>query len=329
MPTNLPNEILFNMPARLYSALKKTGLVLVIAMLGLAVGSCAMMLPERDVPARKIALKNHDGKQTIELNIEEYGKRGTPILLIHGFAGTTYSWHKIIPKLEKKHRVFVVDLKGFGHSDKPFDGHYSLYDQVDLINQLIDKLKLRNLTVVGHSMGGSVGMLLAIEETKTRQRRIKKLVVVEGPALDQENPSLVSVLSVPVLSPLMIAAGPPELISKIGSKMTHPRGYKTNREEVLRQAQQFYEPGGKYALLKTATSMISFDTSEVASSYRKMNLPTLLVWCDNDEIVPISVAERLNEILPNSRLQTLKGCAHAPQYLQPDELAKAIARFAN
>ena len=310
---------------RAISALTRPILLLFLC---LGLSSCAMLLPERDVPAQWMDLQGPTPKSKVTLYYEAYGTHGSPILLLHGFAGSTYSWNKVIPRLEKNHRVIAVDMKGFGRSDKPMDGHYSLYDQTDLISQFIDKLDLRDLTVVGHSMGGGVALMLAIDEVKHKRGRINKLIKIGSPALDQTDPTLVSVLDIPILSPLVIAIGPPELISQIGSKLTHPKGAKTQMDEVLHQARQFYEPGGKYALLKTAWQLYDIDVDSLSHEYAKMSIPTLLLWCDNDHVVPLSVAEQLDKMLPNSHIETLKGCGHAPQYLRPRELSDAIARFA-
>ena len=55
------------------------------------------------------------------------------MLLLHGFAGSAYTWRYLIPPLAAEHRVFTLDLKGFGFSDKPADGRYAVADQADLV----------------------------------------------------------------------------------------------------------------------------------------------------------------------------------------------------
>ena len=63
----------------------------------------------------------------VKLFYEEQGE-GPPLLLIHGFGASTYTWRKIAPDLSRNHRVIAVDMKGFGQSDKPFDESYSVFD---------------------------------------------------------------------------------------------------------------------------------------------------------------------------------------------------------
>ena len=64
----------------------------------------------------------------VKLFYQEEGS-GRPLLLIHGFGTSTYTWRRVAPELATNHRVIAVDLKGFGQSDKPMDDRYSVFDQ--------------------------------------------------------------------------------------------------------------------------------------------------------------------------------------------------------
>src|SRR5919106_720766 len=103
---------------------------------------------------------------------------GPPLLLIHGFGASTFTWRYVAPDLARTNRVIAVDLKGFGQSDKPFDERYSVYDQAELLAQLIQEKDLRDLTLVGHSFGGGVALLLALEAKERLAGRISRLRVV-------------------------------------------------------------------------------------------------------------------------------------------------------
>ena len=96
-------------------------------------------------------------------SITKMRARAPPLLLIHGFGASTYTWRHIAPELARTHRVIAVDLKGFGQSDKPFDSRYSVFDQAELLAELIEEKDLHNLTLVGHSFGGGIALMLALE----------------------------------------------------------------------------------------------------------------------------------------------------------------------
>jgi pimeloyl-ACP methyl ester carboxylesterase len=70
----------------------------------------------------------------IKAYYEESGK-GEPICLLHGFSASSHTWRKIVPVLSKDFHVYALDLKGFGKSDKPYDGDYSIWAFVDWVNE--------------------------------------------------------------------------------------------------------------------------------------------------------------------------------------------------
>jgi pimeloyl-ACP methyl ester carboxylesterase len=96
----------------------------------------------------------------------------------------------VAPELAKSHRVIAVDLKGFGQSDKPFDGRYSVFDQAELLAQLIEDKDLRNLTLVGHSFGGGIALLLALEANQRLAGRISRLVLLDTIAQVEQHRTL-------------------------------------------------------------------------------------------------------------------------------------------
>ena len=85
----------------------------------------------------------YDGTKTIKLAYRDSGT-GSPVLLLHGFGASSYTWRHVEPALVAAgHRVLTVDLKGFGLSDKPLDENYSIFDQAVLISDFIDRLGLK------------------------------------------------------------------------------------------------------------------------------------------------------------------------------------------
>ncbi|HXZ25061.1 MAG TPA: alpha/beta fold hydrolase, partial [Nitrospiria bacterium] len=89
--------------------------------------------------------------------------QGDPLILLHGFGETHATWEKLIPGLAPRHRVISVDLKGAGYSDKPDDGRYHVADQAAIVEALADKMHLQGVTLVGHSLGGGVALMTALQ----------------------------------------------------------------------------------------------------------------------------------------------------------------------
>src|SRR5947207_15696652 len=97
----------------------------------------------------------------IELYHESYGE-GQPLLCIHGIGASLYSWRNFIGPLEKDNQLILIDLKGCGKSPKPNDTRYSTLDHAELIHQFILEHDLKNLTLVGNSLGGALSLLVSI-----------------------------------------------------------------------------------------------------------------------------------------------------------------------
>ena len=148
---------------------------LALAALTAALGACAFGAGEaNDRPYARLG----PPEAPVKLYYQEEGS-GRPLLLIHGFGASTFTWRRVAPDLARDHRVIAVDLKGFGQSDKPFDSRYSVYDQAELLAQLIEEKDLRDLTLVGHSYGGGIALLLALEADGRLQGRLSRLVLLD------------------------------------------------------------------------------------------------------------------------------------------------------
>src|SRR4051794_41123533 len=97
---------------------------------------------------------------TLSVEVHHRG-RGRPVLALHGFASTRESWRALVP-LVRDRELWLFDLKGHGASPSPKRGSYSVQTQADLVLDRVLNEDLRDLTVLGHSFGGAVGLLVSI-----------------------------------------------------------------------------------------------------------------------------------------------------------------------
>ena len=262
----------------------------------------------------------------VTLFYEEKGK-GSPVLLIHGFGASTYTWRHIAPELARNHRVIAVDLKGFGQSDKPFDERYSVYDQAELLVQLIEEKDLRDLTLVGHSYGGGIALLLALEADGRLEGRISRLVLLDSIAYPQNIPVFFKMLDVPVVSQMGIRMVPPSVQTRVALQIAYFDDNKITSEEVEAYAAPLKTAAGKHAIIHTARQIVPEDIAELSERYKTMTLPTLILWCDHDRIVPLEVGIKLRRTLPNSTLKLVEECGHMPQEEQPESTMDLIQSF--
>lgn len=262
----------------------------------------------------------------VKLFYEEKGQ-GSPILLIHGFGASTYTWRRIAPPLAETHRVIAVDLKGFGQSDKPFDERYSIFDQAELLKQLIVGNDLRDLTLVGHSFGGGVALLLALDDDPRLEGRISKLVLLDTIAYAQDIPVSFRMLNMPVVSHLGVRMLPPAVQARLALRIAYLDNSKIEDEEVEMYAAPLRTAAGKHAIIHSARQIIPEGLEEISERYKTITVPTLIGWCDHDRIVPLDVGLKLRRTLPNAHLKIIDDCGHMPQEEQPEATLELIQGF--
>ena len=267
-----------------------------------ALSGCApAFVPGLAGPATYHAPGNGAGK--VRLAVQESGK-GKPIVLIHGLGTSSYTWNKIMPELARTNRVIAIDLKGFGKSDKPLDGNYSIFDQARLIEDTIRENNLSGVTLIGHSYGGAVALAVALAQMENGGDRVERLVLLDSVAYRQPMPFFFQVLRTPVIGEIGMALIPPEVQAEHALTIAYYNGRKVPGEAVQHYAQPLHTEGGRHALFHTINSLEPDNAEAIAARYRNLKLPALVLWCDHDRIVPIKFGERLAGDLPNAQLRS-------------------------
>ena len=264
--------------------------------------------------------------EDLVLHHEEHGA-GEPVLLVHGFGASTYSWRFVVPALAATHRVLLVDLNGFGDSPKPADDGYSIYDQVKLLTAFIRRHDLAGLTLGGHSFGGGVALLAALELMRDPRYRPRRLVLVDNVAYPQRLPLFIRALRSPGVGAAGVAALPNRMQVRCVLKLAYHDDDKVPEDAVREYAKALYRPGGKRALVLTARHMIPPDIEQVSARYRELDVPTLILWGREDAIVPLAVGERLHASIRGSRFVAFDRCGHIPHEECPDAATREILAF--
>lgn len=268
------------------------------------------------------------GDAPLELYAEEQG-RGSPVVLLHGLGGSTYSWRFIAPYLARSHRVIAIDLKGFGRSDKVFDTAYSAADQARLIAAFLARRHLSHVTLIGHSFGGQVAMLTALQLARHEPSRIARLVLIDTPALPQPLTPAVALLRQPVLPYALFSLLPPEILTRLAlaRPSLRPLTRAYTEADTLAYAEPFYDAAARHAYIQTAREIVPDDLERVVARYRGISQRALLVWCAADDVVPPATGRALSHILPNARFEEIGGCNHSPPDEAPAALAASLHRF--
>ncbi len=271
----------------------------------------------------------HSQVKDLNLTYDEYGKEhNQSMLFLHGFGESRYTWRFLIPELSCYYHLYVVDLKGFGESPKPEDSDYSVYDQAKLIEAFIRKHHLQNLTLVGRSFGGGVALVLALmQEKKEMPSLINKMILINSMSYKQRLPSMMRILTIPLIGYLGIHLLDEEEIAKEAYLYAFSNDKLIPPKSVEYSAKMMRLPMAKYAYLETVNSIIPEDIVMVQKEYRKITTPTLILWGKDDVSIRLSMAYRLHRDLINSQLKIFKGVGHMPQEEVPQKVLKEIKRF--
>lgn len=284
---------------------------------------CAVM--DKNIPGWT-QYRNPDKTHELQLAFQSTGT-GEPVLLIHGFGASSYSWRHIVAPLAQKNRVITIDLKGFGDSPKPRDDAYSVYEQARLIRNFILENDLKNLHIIGHSYGGGVALAVSIYLSASNPGLQKSLVLIDGIAYPQELPGFVKILATPILGSLITYAVPNTLQVKNLLQKVYFNDDLIPQEAIDHYAGNLGKPNAKYALLTSVRQMLPTDLQAFSENYASLTIPALIIWSREDEIVPLSVGKRLHENLPNSKLVIMSGVGHAVQEEKPALLLPHLRSF--
>jgi pimeloyl-ACP methyl ester carboxylesterase len=211
----------------------------------------------------------------------------------------------------------------FGKSPKPDDGNYSVYDQYILVKRYILKNDIKNPRIIGHSIGGGVAMLLALDP----DIGVKKMVLLDTPAYKQDLPKLLRYANIPVFGKLGFYL--------LGSHYEVMEGYryafyddsKIPKEMVDELASDLSSKNGKYAFLEANRELIPDDIEKLVKRYKEITTPTLIIWGYEDVVIRRSRAYKLHRDLLNSTLKFIYHCGHLPQEEKPKKTLKLLEDF--
>jgi len=255
--------------------------------------------------------------------------KGPLVLLVHGITSSSQTWKTVMPLLAERHTVLAPDLLGHGTSAKP-RGDYSLGAYASGLRDLLLALGLSRPTVVGHSLGGGIAMQFAYQFPDV----IERLVLVDSGGLGQEVSLLLRAATLPgseiVLplfnAPLIRMAGATAgfLLDRVGYERSADMRGLAEGFASLRDAES------RRAFLHTARAVIDPKGQRVDARdrlYLTAGMPSLLVWGEDDPIIPVAHAHRAHSMMPGSRLEIIPGAGHFPFNHDPARFAAVLCDF--
>jgi pimeloyl-ACP methyl ester carboxylesterase len=241
---------------------------------------------------------------------------GPAIVMVHGFGGSTFSFRYQIAELSRDHRCVVIDLKGFGYSQRPEGGDYSLTGQAGLVLRAMDLLGIGRCVLMGHSMGGDVAMRIAAMS----QERVEKLILVAS------SPGM-KIWVMPRF-PFM------RLLLRLSMRASLGR----HRKRLFYDRKSVDEEAIFAGYLATARIKGSFNTvwemwkgvrSDKAIGYKRITMPTLILWAERERIIPFPgfALRWLRKKLPHAEVVIVPRTGHLLLEERPNACNAAIRRF--
>jgi len=247
---------------------------------------------------------------------------GAPLVLLHGFASSIYTWKDVIGPLAHDHDVIALDLPGFGASDQPADLSYEHFPRAVL--GLLDRLGVERAALVGSSMGGAVAVLLAARAPERCERLV--LIDAAGFNLDPaDRPAVVRLVSsraAPLLErlPLRRAA------TRLALRQVFQDDALVTDERVEEYLAPLARPGTLVSL-RSLTLSRAATAPEFEALARSVRAPTLVLWGREDMWIPVAHADRFAAAIPGARRVLLDACGHLPQEERPADVVTLIEQF--
>jgi pimeloyl-ACP methyl ester carboxylesterase len=248
---------------------------------------------------------------------------GPPVMALHGFASSIYTWKDVLPALSPAHEVVALDLPGFGWSDQPKDLTFDLYPRVVL--GLMDALGIAKASLVGNSLGGAVAAVVAVE----RPARVERLVLIDAAGFNlrpSDRPPMVRLTAHPLAEPLASLLPVKRLLVMRGLRQVFHDDAKVTEERIDEYLAAVSRPG-TFASIRSLTASQSTSPEEFEAMLRRVSAPTLVLWGAEDAWIPPADAQGFAAAIPGARVVMLPGVGHTPQEESPEAVARLILEF--
>lgn len=251
--------------------------------------------------------------------------RGAPLVLVHGWMMSHWYFRPVLEPLAREREVIAVDLPGYGESDRPSPAtwRYDFSAYADVLDEVLRRLGVGRADVLGASMGGGVSLSLAARHPA----RVQRLVLVGAVVYPAEVPALDMKLAlVPGIGPLLFKRAFVRAHFARGARAWSVRDRRLLDDEWIDYFwTRLCRAGGRDAAYACLRMMMSLP--ENTAEPGRVRAPTLLVWGDEDRLVPLHHGRRLGRAIAGARLSIVPASGHTPFHERPDEFLRVVRPF--
>jgi pimeloyl-ACP methyl ester carboxylesterase len=247
-----------------------------------------------------------------ELAVVEHGDPQDPaVVFLHGFPASSYLWRNVAPLFSPWMRVVVPDLLGCGDSDRSGAADLGLLAQAGYVRDLLDGLDLEQVAVVGHGFGGGIAQLLALEGRAAAMVLVDSIAFDGWPSDAARRAQERAAASEPGLGAAVVRAA---LERGVGHQE------RLTEEDLAEYLRPFTGEQGDAACARFLLALDGLGLGEQEAALEGLEVPTLVLWGEDDPYLPADLAERLGDALPMATVALLPGCSH----LLPEDAPETI-----
>ncbi len=312
-------------------AVKWGAILLFVAVIGVGIWGYAADMPMSDLRARYANGQSEFVKldNGLTVHLRDEGPQNAPaIILLHGSNASLHTWEQWVSRLKGKYRIITFDQIGHGLTGPDLKHCYSPACFVDTVNRVAANRGLTRFYLGGNSMGGGVSHSFA----KAYPEKLLGLILVNaGGAPDltptkRDLPIGFKIMQMPVINRIATVISPRSVIEQSLRNSVSKAGFINDREIDL-YWHMLRRPGNREATLKRFQLRAARQGDDVDAplSAATRKIPALIIWGDEDKLIPVAAASWFAEQYSNSTMRVFKGVGHIPMQEIPEESASAVA----
>lgn len=285
---------------------------------------------ENDIPLdtlkTKYASQSSAFVEVMKMNVhyrdEGIKNDSVPLILIHGTGASLHTWEDCVNSLKDSFRIITLDLPAYGLTGPNPDRVYSQEFYVKFIHEFLTSIQVDKCIIGGNSLGGAIAWNYAHQYPE----KVEKLILIDAagyPMVSESKPIAFTLAQIPVLKHLLNYITPKFLAEKSVLNVYEDTS-KVTDVLVDRYYELFLREGNRQAFVDR---MNFSEYQGYLAKIRSIEIPTLILWGENDKLIPVQNALKFQSDLPNDTLVILQKTGHVPMEEAPDRTADAIKSF--
>ena len=284
----------------------------------------------QDIPIEELKKKYTDSYSSfvrvggMEVHYRDQGKQidSIPIVLIHGTGSSLHTYDNWVSELAINHRVVRMDLPGYGLTGPFPNRDYSYNNYVIFLKDFLESIGLKKCILAGSSLGGNIAWRFTIENPDM----VTKLILIDAagyPLKSKSVPLAFTIAQIPVIQNIFTFITP-RFVAKASVENVYKNKTKVDEELVDRYFELTLRKGNRQAFVDR------FKVKSDTMSHKKIKLinqRTLILWGEEDELIPSQMAYLFHNDLPNDTLVILKNVGHVPMEESPSESLMPLIEF--